>query len=720
MATDTIQNADKKPFTTPKRIIEIFCLLLILVFGWLDRVDQFSSWLLKPEVAFHNQAPLLQGFDGYFYLNLSRDVAKGTYYTEQKKELLKVQHTFPRPEYAPLLPVVIAKLSKLTSYSLIWVAVLLPAFLGPLLAIPLYLLGRYFGGAIMGLSSALLGVFSPYYVLRTSLGWNDTDILNVTLLFLLSFCFLQFTKQKTEQKHVWLVAGLTIYTIFIWWWHTATAQVTVIFLFFVFMAEVYLRQQNKSNWAILAATAIASLLILSYWKGVGFLASIPSNLFDYLMFFFQAKSDTFFPNIALSISELSKPGLSNIVNSTSGGLIFFLISVIGIILLFWLRFRDGALYLLPILGFSMVGVFINGRFLVITAPFLALGLGFALTLIWQRWSLKHFRVLAPIILLIVFAAQYSRFQRISENPIYPHHVKSKAAEGMEKIKEFTPQNSIIWNWWDNGYPLEYWSNRQVIANGNIDKHSGDHITYISLPLATTNQRLAANFMGFYAKHGRQGMNTLFKATNDDIHLGIELVKKICGAGPKQAQKIIEDAKLTPQPGLNSVTDWLEFFFPHDTVKIYLFMRYRLIRVVKWWHKYGNWDVQKNDGPSHLFIHLKGAKKNKHGDLYDEDGELQLSIKDGKITNSLARIVNKLRGNKEKFKKLNFNNTPSLTILEHKASKQFYFMNRSVSQSNAMQLFILNKSDSGYFTQTFNNGLDYQLWEVHPDQIEYLD
>jgi hypothetical protein len=717
LTTDNQNNTQAKPFTTPKRIIEVFCLLLILVFGWLDRVDQFSSWMLQPEVAFHNEAPLLRGLDGYFYLNLSREVAQGTYDSGLKQELLEVQHTVPRPAHAPLLAVVIAKLSKLTSYPLIWVAVLLPAFLGPLLAIPLYLIGRHFGGAIMGLSSALLGVFAPYYVLRTSLGWNDTDMLNVTFLFFLTYCFLQFSRQKPGLGRGWLFLTLPIFALFIWWWHTATAQITVIFLFFIFLTEVYSRYQKKNNLSLLAITAVAALTILSLVKGFGFLIQIPSNLLDYLMLFIQANSDTLFPNIGQSISELGKPSLNKVVNWTSGGLVFFTISVFGIFLLIWMRFKSGVLYLLPILGFSLVGIFINTRFLVISSPFLALGLGFFLSLLWQRWEKEHFRLLAPFILLIILVTLYSRFHIISENPIYPQHIKSKTAEGMDKIKDFVPKNGLIWSWWDNGYPLEYWSDRRVISNGNIDKHSGDHITFISLPLATTDQQLAANFMRFYAKHGRVGMQTLFKSMAGDTHKGVELVKKICAAGPQKAGAIIQNAKLTPQPGLNSVATWKEFFFPHNAPPIYIFIRERILHIIKWWHKYGNWDVQKGDGPEHAFTHLKDAIKSGNGDLYSKDGTLQLSLKDGKVMNNLAEMANKIRNKKEKFSRLNFNAPPSLTILEHIPSKQFYFMNRSVAQSNVIKLFILNQSESGYFTPVFDSGLDYQLWEVHPDPIE---
>jgi hypothetical protein len=711
LTSDISDDTKKKPFTTPKRIIEIFCLLLILVFGWLDRVDQFSSWLSQPQITFHDSSPLIRGADSYFYLNFSRDLANGRYDSERIKELNEIQHIIPRPKYAPLISILVAKLSQLTSYPLIWVAVLLPAFLGPLLAIPLYLIGRFFGGAIMGLSGAVLGVFSPYYVLRSGLGWNDTDILIVTFLFSLTYCFLYFSKCKTGHGKIWLGAALSVFTLFIWWWHTAAPQVTIIFLFLVFVAGVYPKLKEKIDLLLLATTAGVAILLLSFWVGFDNLINAPAYLIEHLIFFSKSNAQSSFPNVTESISELQKLNIVKVVHLLSGGVVFFVLSIIGIILLIWKRFRDGIIFLLPIFAFCLMGIFLSKRFLIFSGPVLALGFGFFLSYLWQCWGKAHNRLLPPFIILAVIGALYSRHEVLSYYPAFPEHIQTNSAKGMTAAKDYVPDNGIIWTWRDDGFPLRYWSERRVVADG--DK---EHIIYLSLPLATSDQRLAANFIRFYATHGLYGMQTLYKSLAGDSAKGLELVKKICAVGPQKARELIQKAQLIPQDGLNSVDSWVEFFYPHDAPPIFLFARKKLLDVIKYWHSYGNWDVNIGDGPQHIFTQLDGVTKNKNGDLIAEDGTLQVLVKDGRLLSSVAKLANKIINNKENFKKLNFKDQPSLTILEHTPSQQFYLVNSSVAQSTAIQLFMLNKPQSGYFQPAFINDMDSQLWEVHPDPL----
>jgi len=76
--------------------------------------------------------------------------------------------------------VIAAGLAKITPFSLNWIGAVLPALLGLLLALPLYALGRFYGGPAMGLTAVLMGLLSHYYVYRSSLGWFDTDCMNVT------------------------------------------------------------------------------------------------------------------------------------------------------------------------------------------------------------------------------------------------------------------------------------------------------------------------------------------------------------------------------------------------------------------------------------------------------------------------------------------------------------------------------------------------------------
>jgi hypothetical protein len=706
-------NAPAKPLMTPKLLLEILCLLLIMVVGWYDRVDQMSNWFSQPETTFHEKDPLLQGLDGYHYLNLSREYSQGTYDANIAKNREDTQPIATHPDHVPLLSVLIAKVSEATSYSLLWAAVLIPAFLGPLLAIPLYLLGRFFGGAIMGLTAAVVGIYSPYYVQRTGFGWCDTDVFNVTFLFGLSYCFLRFSHSKPGRGNGWLAAALSIFFLFIWWWNSAVAQITAIFLALVFLTMVYPRNIGKTRKLVLAATAVAALSVVSIWLGFDYLAQIPYSIAKQLLFFSKASSTSTFPNIAQSISETANPSMAKIVNMTSGGMMFFTISALGTLLLLRLRLRDGALIMIPALMISVWGMF-TVRFLIFSGPFLALGLGFLLSTIWQRWGKERYRLVGPVIILTILLALFFRFNQVSTMNFQHKILQAETAGAMAQAKDIVPKDGVIWVWWDAEHPLQYWSERKVI--GFTNQNTGEHVVYLSLPVIAADQRLAANFMRFYLKRGQVGMQTLYKSTSGDIHKGMELAKKIAAAGPKKALEILKSTKLTPQHGLESVDDWMEFFFPANSPPIYLFLRLRSIKIIRWWYKYGKWDVRRNNGPNSIFVHLDHLKKRENGDLVAPNGRLQVSA-DGKLYNASAKLMQKIMEKPEKLKDLNFEAPPSLTVMERKAKEQFFFMNKSIADSTIIQLFIRNRPQAGYFKLAATYDEDHQLWEVLPDAVD---
>ena len=208
------------------KIFAPFVLFLILLIGFLVRFDDFRSWDQRPNQAFYQDKPLLSTFDGYFYLHLSRDILRGEYDAVDGKQI--VPNGRARPIPPPLLSVLGAFVTKVTGASLDMVGTFLPAVLGVLLALPLYLLGCHFDGRVMGFTAAISSLFFPYYVYRSNVGWFDTDCMNVTFATLIVYCTLKFAINSGRTRYLYGLAALCSYMLFLWWWDQAFAVVRAV------------------------------------------------------------------------------------------------------------------------------------------------------------------------------------------------------------------------------------------------------------------------------------------------------------------------------------------------------------------------------------------------------------------------------------------------------------------------------------------------------------
>ena len=182
------------------------------------RFYDLDYWLENKEFYFfdHQQLPILISIDAYYYLDIAKELLEGKY---QHLDLNRhVPHGHINSFIPPLLSLILSYLAKLFSAPLEWVALLLPAFLGSLIAIPAYLLGYAFGqrmkspfireenretaATVMGLTTALFTSLSPMLVSRSSVGWCDTDSLNVFFPVLASVLALHYADANNYESAI--------------------------------------------------------------------------------------------------------------------------------------------------------------------------------------------------------------------------------------------------------------------------------------------------------------------------------------------------------------------------------------------------------------------------------------------------------------------------------------------------------------------------------------
>jgi dolichyl-diphosphooligosaccharide--protein glycosyltransferase len=301
-----------------------------------------------------------------------------------------------------------------------------------------------------------------------------------------------------------------------------------------------------------------------------------------------------------------------------------------------------------------------------------------------------------------------------ENDVNAQLPKLSAATvaGMDAALHKTPQNAVIWAWWDNGYALTYFARRATINDGSI--HGGERTYYTALPLALTDYRLSANFMHFYVVRGMEGINQFCQAAGVKKNSAIEYIKKILATGPTDARTLIDELKLKQTPQCTTTDDWLAFFFPPEQRPVYLFLDTLLTRIAYWWYWFGTWDIDKKEGIHPYYQIFTG-----------------LQMKDGIISGGKGLNVTVLSGDIQtdsqafKLSRLGIQTNKDFDERHYTADSKYCFdfiepggvgvlMDKNIADTVFHKLFIRRSFNQNYFKPVQISGMTYQLWEVKSD------
>ncbi len=683
---------------------EVLGLVLIILMGLLVRLEDIRDWKAHPERAMYKGEPLLTTFDGYYYLTLARDLARGTYGHIDYRRAVPDYPKMPWPP--PLLSVIGAGVHKITGISFNWIGAVLPAVLGMFIVMPLYLMARFYGGPLMGFIGSLVGVLSFYFIYRSSLGWFDTDCMNVTWALAASYLFLKFGVERGISRYLYCAGGGVIWFLFMWWWDQTPYVATVLALLPFVISIIFFYRPNRKEGLVFLGTLLALSLVVIAWKGVDF----PIKVFQKVLSQYEYISKEIspdFPNIGVSISEQAKASFGELVAKTTDSYVVFFISIVGLSLLFFKRPKDSLFLSVPVV-LSIFSYLFAKRFLIFLAPITAMGAGFFIAFFWKRAS--NFKLVRPFLILLIFGfLSPSFFQAMNKTfwPKEPPHL----VDGMVYAGKHTPKDAVIWAWWDHGYPLIYFSDRGTINDGSA--HSPERSVYNGIPLATHDQRFSANFMRFYVATGLNGISKLYRALNGDKAKAMELMKKVLSAGPQEGLEIIKSANLKSVDNLNSPKAWLRYFFPKKARPVYLFLDWRLTVTSYWWFWLGTWDIKKHDGkhPSYAtFYNVISKGQYIKGPGLSVDTYSGTALFRGRRL-PLKEITVLSHG---RIMKKEYPNRSNLVFDYYERAKFGAIMDQNISKSVFNVLFMRRQANLKYFRPIRLATPSHQIWEVKGD------
>lgn len=685
-------------------------LMTVMALGFWVRFAPFGAWKQHPERCFVEGDPLPTTFDAPYYMRLARDLVEGTY---ERRDLQRaVPDGVNRPWPAPLLSLLTAGIHTLSGASIPWIALLLPAILGALSALCLYVPARNLMGPLGAVIACAAFVFSPFLVHRTNLGRFDTDSLNVGLP-LLAIGWLMAWVQARRRAGLWLAAAVMSVLLHAWWWDQSPQTPFVLAVIPMGTALVirFRAGDRRSLW-IVAALLLACAGAVFVFKGATPFLQAAERAWGQLMYMLVKQAPGDFPNIGLSISEQVRPTFEELGRSVAGHPVVLGIAGVGLL---WLLIRQprALLFFAPFLVLGFGGVFFAQRLAVFTAPLVGLGLGGLVDRLQHRLGSSRLAFGGPLVVGI--AMLVPAYVKVAQTVRWPSE-SAPVVQGMVEASRRTPENAVLWAWWDHGYHIQYWGRRGTLADGEI--HGGELVVPLAIPLASPDDHFAADFMIFFSTRGSAGMRAFFQANNLNAAQGLAALKAMLSAGPDHCEAKAQELGLQRIPQENS---WRAFFFPEPPRPVYLFLDQLLLNTAYWWYWFGTWNPATKDGvhpayrpiypvavwadgpnrqPGAVGVHLQRGELHL-GDRIIPLGTLGLIGPDG------SRTLFRYRS--EGGPHLDVQRAAGLGVLMEGAP---------IGESVFHRLFFVNAPpSSGRFRRIAHRPFVYQLWEVLPARPE---
>ncbi len=685
----------------------LMIMFLILALGLLVRLEDLRSWRRTPGRAFISGEILLTSRDGYRYLAMAREMSRGRY--ARVDDMRGVPDGVRRPYPPPLLSLLATALSSLSGASLNWIGALTPAFLGVLLAGPLFGLGRIYGGAAMGLGAALLGLLSPAYALRSGLGFFDHDCLIVTLASATAFFSLRLGLEKRRRRYGWAGAGVAAYVLLLWSWDEAPLAASAVALLPLFLSLAFFYRPPWKEGLIFAAGLSLCLALILTWQAEHSPVSLIGALKGQLTYISKARLASE-PNVGLSVAELQRPTFSQIIHAATGHVLTFALSWLGLALC-WRRHGKKCLVLLALLGLAGMGLMAK-RFLIFSAPLTALGLGFLIAEVWS-WK-KRLAPAAAAAPLLALALAYPTLSRDIAHTAWPP-LPAQVAAGLEAASKKTPAEAVIWAWWDTGFAINYFARRGSVNDGSGQVQTGLRTVFNGLPLAVSDEKLAANFMQFFVARGMKGLQGLFEALGNDRAVGVSLAKKVLSAGPAKAEAILASAGLKGLDPPAEAGSWLNFFFPLNPRPVYLFLDVNLAPTAFWWHWLATWDLAAKRGVHALYQPYVGLSIEATRITDNQGMEVDLTtglLRQGRKLMPLKRVSIR---EKKRWRSKGFDHQRGTVFEVFGPARLGVLMDAGVAGSVFNKLFLRHRPETNHFKPVFLNSPWCQLWEVQADR-----
>jgi len=477
---------------------------------------------------------------------------------------------------------------------------------------------------------------APIFLLRSCVGWFDTDVLNLLFPLLIIWFYLNALKAKRPKSRFgWLFLssiflGLFSFSWGYWWF---IFLIIIIFEIYSFAKIILLSARYegrglellKQRWILVASFVILTVQFVFLFSGVAPFRALFLQIKD-VMSLNSMFVVSVWPNVLATVSELKKTNLNEMADLI-GSLSLIAVSLSFTFALF-LRTLTSKKYLGP--EEETIGLLFTWFICMLYAcskgtrftMFLLIPLGISSA--WYlteiiRFYKKNWLVTQVIRLLLIVFVLSSTYQasQVAKN-IFPD-MNDTWHNVLIKIKNNTPKNAIINSWWDYGDWIKTVAERRVIFDGQ--NQNIPQAYWMARVLITDNEEEAIAILRMLNNGGNKAFEIIARNLHDPF-ASLILLKKVLLIEKEKARNILS--------GYLSQVDQeavLELIFGKPSSKAYFLVTYLMPKIMPNISFLGNWDFtkiylaraldKKDNGRSIEYIEKSGVNKEQINKLSKE-------------------------------------------------------------------------------------------------------
>jgi len=494
-------------------LIAVIFLNIPIALGLYARYKAIPVWEKNKELFYVENRPIFTAYDSYYFARLAEDYKRGIFVPGGKDKLRFVPDYGTYPKVIPFYSWLFAELSSIFNTYIENLAFWLIPIFALLFAIPLFLLFESEGLLLTGLGGALVGSLSLIYAVRTGINRLDTDSLVLFSLFALPFAvYKTYNSKSVREKYVYLLL-VALFSNLFYWGYLHPGLNLVLFIFsLLYLSFPLIKERNFRGLSERNFLKEVALLTLTFnpWILLEGLTGLINHLYNYL-FHFEKPIEGNFPNVQMSISELQRLSLDQIATLTVGSKILFILGGLGLLALVVFRFRT-FLLIAPTFLIGLLALKGASRFAMFLAPFVGLGLGFILDLLYLYLfsKLKKEYIAFPTLLVLgIFLTVIVSFANKTTFKLIPRPIMtSSVAEAFIELGRQTPKNAWILTWWDYGYAIQYYARRATFHDGGSQFSPKTY--FVALALTSNSPQVGYNVTKSLTVCGAKCINKLFK------------------------------------------------------------------------------------------------------------------------------------------------------------------------------------------------------------------
>jgi len=276
------------------------------------------------------------------------------------------------------------------------------------------------------------------------------------------------------------------------------------------------------------------------------------------------------PDIAQSVREAQNLDWGLIGARMGGNWVVFSLGLFGFGFVTWRR--PALLVFLPFLILGLASVRLGNRFAMYGTVGIGMGLGLGLSelmsMLRQSQGRRWIAQLALACLALWPSADL--MQEMMPVPVLPQTY----AQTFLDLRDSTEPDALLWQWWDYGYAGQYYAERATFGDGG--RQSGPWLYPLARVHCATTSRQAIQMMRYF------GQVTLENGLSNTADTRTALF---------QGNPMAEIQKMDAVAAKQFLVDLTEADqIQPSTVPNYLVLSWENLRLASWISYYGNWDI----------------------------------------------------------------------------------------------------------------------------------